>query len=212
MWVFVLLYVFLLIQSWGKGQRRDASLGRRFLQISDLFDQVRLFVVELLVICAILLEVAQELDQFGLVLEQDVDDGLRLVGVRYKNLRTGAAENIFTYNACLQREFTFCTHSVWGSVDLFLMEWINICCVYMHERGVFTLKTWKASNWMLGLLSRSRFIISLRFSGLLMQRVITVKLCLSNNSSPKSWKREKQCDVEMIYQRGYCFLRIELLQ
>lgn len=49
-----------------------------------------------------------------------------------------------------------------------------------------TLKTWNASNWILGLLSLNRFIMSLRFSGLLMYLVITVKLCLSSRSSPNS--------------------------
>lgn len=40
---------------------------------------------------------------------------------------------------------------------------------------------------MLRLLSRSRFIISFRFSGLLMYFVMMVKLCLSSSSSPSSW-------------------------
>lgn len=54
------------------------------------------------------------------------------------------------------------------------------------NKNMGTLKTWKASNWMLGLLSLSRFIMSFRFSGLLMYRVMTVKLCLSRSSSPSS--------------------------
>jgi hypothetical protein len=36
-----------------------------------------------------------------------------------------------------------------------------------------TLKTWKASNWMFLLLSRSRFIIIFRFASDAMYRVIT---------------------------------------
>lgn len=50
----------------------------------------------------------------------------------------------------------------------------------------FTLKTWNASNWMLRLLSRNRFIISLRFSGLLMYFVMMVKLWRSRSSSPSN--------------------------
>lgn len=57
---------------------------------------------------------------------------------------------------------------------------------FFFERIRCTLKTWKASNWMLGLLSLRRFIMSFRFSGLLMYRVMTVKLCLSRSSSPSS--------------------------
>ena len=53
---------------------------------------------------------------------------------------------------------------------------------------VHTLKTWNASNWMFRLLSRSMFIISFRFSALLMYFVITEKLCLSRRSSPRSCK------------------------
>lgn len=66
--------------------RSSAALGGRLLQILDLLDQVGLLVIELLVVRAVLLEVVEEVDEFGLVLEQDVDDGLRLVGVRHKHL------------------------------------------------------------------------------------------------------------------------------
>lgn len=61
--------------------------------------------------------------------------------------------------------------------------------VFQHNHNV-TLKTWNASNWILGLLSLNRFIMSLRFSGLLMYLVITVKLCLSSRSSPNSCRTE----------------------
>lgn len=43
--------------------------------------------------------------------------------------------------------------------------------------------------------SLSKFIISLRFSGLLMYLVIVVKLCLSSRSSPRScvwWRGEEE--------------------
>ena len=61
-------------------------LGGRPLQVPDLFDQVSLFIVELFVLRSVVLELAEELDEFGLVLQQDVQDGLRLVGVRNKHL------------------------------------------------------------------------------------------------------------------------------
>lgn len=69
--------------------RGSGALGGGLLQILDLFDQVGLLVVELLVVRAVLLEVVEEVDEFGLVLEQDVHDGLRLVGVRHKHLVVG---------------------------------------------------------------------------------------------------------------------------
>lgn len=89
----------------------NASLGSRFLQIPDLFDQVGLLVVELLVVRAVLLEVAQEVDEFGLVLEQDVDDGLSLVGVCYKHLgETKKGQNRrkiqFSFVLFIQRRLT----------------------------------------------------------------------------------------------------------
>lgn len=75
-------------------KRKDSCcclfLGCGFFQIPDLFDKVGLLIVELLVVRAILLEVAQEVDEFGLILEQDVGDGLRLVGIRHKHLHTAA--------------------------------------------------------------------------------------------------------------------------
>lgn len=68
--------------------------------------------------------------------------------------------------------------------------WIPVRILF--KSNFFTLKTWKASNWMLRLLSRKRFIISLRFSGLLMYFVIIVKLCLSNSNSPSSYRNENR--------------------
>lgn len=61
-------------------------LGCRPLKIPDLFDQVSLFIVELFVFCSVVLELAQKLDEFGLVLQQDVEDGLCLVRVGHKHL------------------------------------------------------------------------------------------------------------------------------
>ncbi len=52
-----------------------------------------------------------------------------------------------------------------------------------------TLKTWNASNWMFLLLSRSKFIINFRFSGLPINRDITLKFARSSNNSPSI------CDV-----------------
>lgn len=61
-------------------------LGDGPLEVPDLFDQVSLFIVELFVLRSVVLELAEELDEFGLVLQQDVQDGLRLVGVGHKHL------------------------------------------------------------------------------------------------------------------------------
>lgn len=65
--IIFLLNVVLAIKSW-RGGWLGAPLGGRFLQIPDLFDEVRLLVVELLVVRAILLEVVQEVDELRLVL------------------------------------------------------------------------------------------------------------------------------------------------
>lgn len=48
----------------------------------------------MLVVHAVLLEVAKEVDEFGLVLQQDVYDGLRLVGVRHKHLGGGVSLSV----------------------------------------------------------------------------------------------------------------------
>lgn len=68
-----------------------------------------------------------------------------------------------------------------GSLNRKLLHWWHV--FYEH-----TLNTWNASNWMFRLLSLSRFIISFKFSARLMYLVMTVKLCLSSRSSPRSWK------------------------
>lgn len=62
-------------------------LGGRPLEVPDLFDQVSLFVIELFVLRSVVLKLAEELNEFGLVLQQDVQDGLRLVGVGHKHLK-----------------------------------------------------------------------------------------------------------------------------
>ena len=59
--------------------------GRRF-HFFDLFDQVRLLVVELVVLGAIVVEARQELHQFVPVAQQDFLHRARLVGVRDKHL------------------------------------------------------------------------------------------------------------------------------
>lgn len=59
----------------------------RPLQVPDLLDQVVLLVAELLVLRAVRLEMAEELDQLGLVLKQDVQHWLSLVGIGHKYLR-----------------------------------------------------------------------------------------------------------------------------
>lgn len=51
-----------------------------------MFDEVRLLVVKLLVVCAILLKVAKEVDEFRLVLQKNVYDGLRFIRVGHKHL------------------------------------------------------------------------------------------------------------------------------
>lgn len=61
-------------------------LRGRPLEVPDLFDQVGLFIIELFVLCSVVLELAEKLDEFGLVLQQDVQDGLSLVGVGHKHL------------------------------------------------------------------------------------------------------------------------------
>lgn len=136
-------------------------LGGGPLEVPDLFDQVSLFIVELFVLRPVVLELAEKLDELGLVLQEDVQDGLRLVGVGHKHLmeEQTSALKLAPTSLCLAPT-TF-----------------DIC----------TLKTWNASNWMLRLLSRSRFIINLRFSGLLMYFVMMVKLCRSSSSSPSNW-------------------------
>lgn len=62
-------------------------LGGRPLEVPDLLDQVSLFVIELFILRSVVLKLAEELDEFGLVLQQDVQDGLRLVGVGHKHLK-----------------------------------------------------------------------------------------------------------------------------
>ena len=63
-----------------------SSSRRRLLQVSDLLDQVVLLVGELLVIRPLFLEIAQKLDELGLVFQQDLHDGLSFVWTGHKNL------------------------------------------------------------------------------------------------------------------------------
>lgn len=58
----------------------------RPLEISYLLDEIVLFIAELLVLRAVCLELAQEVHQFGLVLQQDVQNRLCLIRVCHKHL------------------------------------------------------------------------------------------------------------------------------
>lgn len=148
-------------------------------QVPDLLNQIVLLITELLILRSVGLEVAQEVHEFGLVLQQYVQHGLSLVGVCNKYL--------------LKRRETWCELTIWNQSKRLLK---NITfnkneCQLLHWWYMFyvhTLKTWKASNWMFRLLSLSMFIISFKFSARLMYFVMTVKLCLSRRSSPRSWK------------------------
>lgn len=68
-----------------------SSLCRRLLQVSDLLDQVVLLIGELLIIRPLFLEIAQKLDELGLVFQQDLHDGLRFVWTGHKNLHAHKA-------------------------------------------------------------------------------------------------------------------------
>lgn len=68
------------------GHRCSGLLGGGPLEIPNLFDQVSLFIVELFVLRPVVLELTEKLDEFGLILQQDVQDRLRLVGVSHKHL------------------------------------------------------------------------------------------------------------------------------
>lgn len=65
-------------------------LRLRPLEVPDLLDQVVLLVAELFVLGAVCLEVAQELHQLGLVLQQDVQNWLCLAGVGHEHLNAEA--------------------------------------------------------------------------------------------------------------------------
>lgn len=91
------------------GALPSGLLGGGPLQVPDLFDQVSLFIVELFVLRPVVLELAEKLDELGLVLQEDVQDGLRLVGVGHEHLTeehhqqvktqadaTVSSDNVFT--------------------------------------------------------------------------------------------------------------------
>ena len=52
----------------------------------DLFYQVGFLIIKLVVLRAVVVETRQELDQLLTVAQQDLLDGTRLVGIRYKHL------------------------------------------------------------------------------------------------------------------------------
>lgn len=63
------------------------TLVLRRLQLFDLLYEVGLLVVELLVLGAVRVELAQELHQLVLVPQQDVQNGLRLIRICYEYLK-----------------------------------------------------------------------------------------------------------------------------
>ena len=61
-------------------------LRRYGLEFLNLFDEVRLFVVELFVLLSVVVELGKEFDQFVLVAQQDLKNRAGLVGVGYEHL------------------------------------------------------------------------------------------------------------------------------
>lgn len=101
------LVVFLLrLERWSSLPASGFLWGHRPLQVSDLLDQIILLVAELLVLWPVSLELAQELHQFGLVLQQYVQYGLGFVWVCNKNLREGKEMLLWTEKG---------TGAVWGT-------------------------------------------------------------------------------------------------
>ena len=62
------------------------SFRNRF-QFFDLLDEVRLLIVELLVVLTVVVELGQEVDQLVLISKQDVQNGFRLVGIGDEHLK-----------------------------------------------------------------------------------------------------------------------------
>ena len=62
------------------------SLLRQRLQFLDLFNQIRFFVIKLLVIGPVVVEFGQEINQFILISQQNVQNGLGFVGIGNEHL------------------------------------------------------------------------------------------------------------------------------
>ena len=62
------------------------SLLRQRLQFLDLFNQIRFFVIKLLIIGPVVVEFGQEINQFILISQQNVQNGLGFVGIGNEHL------------------------------------------------------------------------------------------------------------------------------
>ena len=62
-------------------------LFRQGFQLLNLLYQIRFFVIKLLVVGAIIVELGQKIHQLVLISQENVQDGLRFVGVSHKNLQ-----------------------------------------------------------------------------------------------------------------------------
>lgn len=67
-------------------ENKRGSSCRWLLQVSDLLNQVVLLISELFIIRPLFLEIAQKLNQFGLVFQQDLHNRLCFVWTGHKNL------------------------------------------------------------------------------------------------------------------------------
>lgn len=72
----------------GDGGRKLGGTSRgHLLQVTNLFNQVVLLIGELLVVGPFFLEVAQKLDEFGLVFQKNLHNRLCFVRTGHKYLR-----------------------------------------------------------------------------------------------------------------------------
>ena len=73
-------------------------LRRYGLELLNLFDEVRLFVVELFVLLSVVVELGKEFDQFVLVAQQDLKNRAGLVWVGHEHLSIKIIKIISLHN------------------------------------------------------------------------------------------------------------------
>lgn len=91
----------------------------RPFDIPDLLNEIILLIAELLVFRTVRLKVAQEVHQLGLILDEDVQDRLCLIGVGHKHLRGHKKPVKVTESAFIRSELQ---HNLVTDPDLFTFK------------------------------------------------------------------------------------------
>lgn len=122
------------------------------LQLLDLLDEVGLLIVELLVLGPVRVELGQEIDQLVLISQQNVQDGLGLVGICHKDL-----QRVQVYVNADEEELLSLTLNTWKASNWMFLDFsfsMFIMSFKLSGFEMYLVITWRLKSLRQGKMMR----------------------------------------------------------